>query len=195
MLVGLGFLSVASGLKAQGTPATPPASPSRFPNVTLRTHEGRSVRFYDDLLKGKIVLINFMYAQCTGICPGMTANLGRVQAALGDRVGRDVFLYSFTLQPQHDTPEVLAEYARAHHVGPGWLFITGAPPDMEMLRRRLGFFDSDPLLDADKSEHIGLVRIGNEPLDRWLAEPALSKPELIVESVHWVEGAPSRLAG
>ena len=37
----------------------------RFPNVVLKTHEGRNVRFYDDLLKGKIVLINFMYASCT----------------------------------------------------------------------------------------------------------------------------------
>src|SRR5262245_54554797 len=60
-----------------------------FPNVVLRTHEDREVRFYDDLLKNKIVVINFMYATCERICPLVTANLVQVQKLLGDRVGRD----------------------------------------------------------------------------------------------------------
>jgi protein SCO1 len=166
------------------------APPSRFPNFLLRAHDGRTVRFYDDLIKGRTVVINFMYAECTGICPGMTANLLKVQAALGERVGRDVFMYSFTLEPEHDTPEVLRAYAESHHVKPGWLFLTGAKADMETLRRRLGFVDSDPVLDADRSEHIGLVRIGNEAIDRWSACPALGRPEQIVETIRWMQ--PSR---
>ena len=76
-----------------------------FPNVTLTTHEGKKVRFYDDLIKDKIVLINFMYVKCEGICPGTTANLLKVQKMLGDRVGRDIFMYSITLKPEEDTPE------------------------------------------------------------------------------------------
>src|SRR5215510_2083471 len=67
-----------------------------FPNVALTTHEGRKVRFYDDLIKDKIVTINFMYADCDGVCPGITANLARVQKLLGDRVGRDIFMLSCT---------------------------------------------------------------------------------------------------
>jgi len=63
-----------------------------FPNVTVVTHEGRKARFYDDLIKDKIVTINFMYADCEGICPGITANLVKVQKVLGDRVGRDIFI-------------------------------------------------------------------------------------------------------
>ena len=91
-----------------------------FPNLVLMTHEGRQVRFYDDLIKDKIVTINFMYTQCEdGRCPVTTANLVRVQKLLGSRVGRDIFMYSFTLAPEHDTPTVLKRYAKAYGVGPG----------------------------------------------------------------------------
>ena len=165
-----------------------------FPNVLLRTHEDRTVRFYDDLMRGKIVIVNFMYVRCEGICPGTTANLVKVQEALGERVGRDVFMYSFTLKPDQDTPADLREYAERHGVGPGWLFLTGRPDDIELLRRRLGFVDPDPVVDADKSQHIGLVRIGNEALDRWAACPALGNPEQIVRTVQWMQARSRVLA-
>jgi protein SCO1 len=154
-----------------------------FPNVVLTTHQGKTVRFYDDLIKGKTVLINFMYGRCRGRCPTTTANLARVQAALGDRVGRDVFMYSITLKPEEDKPEDLRRYAEAHDVKPGWLFLTGKPGDIELLRRKLGFVDSDPLIDADRSNHIGIIRYGNEPYKRWAACPALSSPAQIVRSI------------
>src|SRR5829696_490826 len=102
-----------------------------FPNVQLTTHEGKKVRFYDDLIKDKIVVINFMYAKCEGICPGITTNLVKVQRLLGSRVGKDIFMYSLTLKPEQDTPEALAEYARMHKVGPGWQYLTGSPADLE----------------------------------------------------------------
>ena len=75
------------------------ARASAFPNVTLYTHEGKAVKFYDDLIHGKVVAINMMYAECEGICPIATSNLVRVQELLGDRVGRDLFMYSLTLSP------------------------------------------------------------------------------------------------
>src|SRR6185295_2768145 len=84
-----------------------------FPNVTLTTHEGKRVKFYDDLLKDKIVIINFMYIRCQGTCPGTTANLLKVQKLLGDRVGKDIFMYSITLKPEEDTPKDLNAYAKA----------------------------------------------------------------------------------
>jgi protein SCO1/2 len=158
-----------------------------FPDVTLTTHEGRRVRFYDDLIKDKIVTINFMYADCGGVCPGITMNLVKVQNALGDRVGRDIFMYSFTLKPAHDTPAVLKAYAEMHGVKPGWSFVTGSPRDMELLRVKLGFVDPDPKIDKDKSQHIGNVRYGNEALQLWAACPGLANPEWIVESIGYVD--------
>src|SRR4026209_1555209 len=75
-----------------------------FPNFELTTHEGKKVHFYDDLIKDKIVVINFMYANCQGVCMPVTMNLKKVQNLLGDRVGRDIFMYSITLKPEEDTP-------------------------------------------------------------------------------------------
>ena len=100
---------------------------NRFLNVALTTHEGRQVRFYDDLIKGKTVLLNIFYTVCTAeaICPLGTANLVAVQEILGPRVGRDVFMYSITLDPANDTPQVLKSYAKAFGVKPGWTFLTG----------------------------------------------------------------------
>ena len=158
-----------------------------FPNLILTNHEGKKFRLYDDLIKDKIVLINVMYAKCEGVCPGITMNLRTVQKMLGNRVGRDIFMLSFTLKPEHDTPEVLNEYVKMHKIGPGWQFLTGDPKDMELLRRKLGFTNPDPLLDQDVAQHIGNVRYGNEPLQQWGACPGLAKASFIVESVGWVD--------
>jgi protein SCO1 len=163
-----------------------------FPDVTLVTHEGRKVRFYEDLVRGKIVTFNFFYATCDGVCPGITANLLRVQKLLGSRVGSDIFLYSITLKPKVDTAEVLAQYARDHHAGPGWLFLTGHPGDVERVRKGLGFADIDPALDTDKTQHIGMLRYGNEPLTIWAACPGLSSPEALAHSILGLDKRRSR---
>jgi protein SCO1 len=125
-----------------------------------------------------------MYAKCEGICMPITMNLVKVQRLLGDRLGRDIFMYSITLKPEQDTPRALMHYAHMHRVGRGWLFLTGVPSDLELLRRKLGFVDPDPARDRDKSNHIGNIRYGNEQLMLWAACPALVKPASIVESIH-----------
>ena len=157
-----------------------------FPNVPLRTHEDKTVRFYDDLIKGKVVTINFMYGHCERLCPRITSNLVQVQKLLVPRVGRDIFMYSITLKPEQDTPRALKEYARMHGAGPGWLFLTGNPDDVELLRRKLGFTDPDPAVDADKENHIGNLRYGNEALQLWGACPGLATPTSIAKSISWV---------
>jgi protein SCO1/2 len=176
-----------SKLSSRETSARDRIRERHFPNVVLTTHEGKKVRFYDDLIKDKIVVINFMYVKCEGVCTGITANLVRLQKLLGDRLGRDIFMYSFTLKPEQDSPEVLRRYAEAYHAKKGWTFLTGTPEDMELLRRKLGFTDPDPKLDADKSNHIGNVRYGNEPLQLWGSCPGLSKATWMAESISWVD--------
>jgi protein SCO1 len=158
-----------------------------FPDVLLTDQDGKPVRFYRDLIRGKTVIINFIYTHCDGICPGTTTNLVKVQQALGARVGRDVFMYSLTLDPARDTPAVLKAYAEAYGVKPGWQFLTGAPADLERLRRRLGLVDLDPKVDRVRSQHLGMVIVGNEALDRWCAEPSLGNPRQIVTAVGWMK--------
>jgi len=157
-----------------------------FPNLMLRTQDNKKVRFYDDLIKDKVVTINFFYAKCDDVCPIVTSNLVKVQELLGDQVGRQVFMYSFSLKPAEDTPRAMKEYAKMHGVKPGWTFLTGRPEDLELLRRRLGFTTPDPRVDRDVTNHIGNIRYGNEPLMLWGATPGMARPEWIAESIEWM---------
>jgi protein SCO1/2 len=110
-----------------------------------------------------------------------------VQNLLGNRVGKDIFFYSFSLKPKEDTVSALAHYAEMHKVKPGWLFLTGSPDDMELLRRKLGFVDPDPEVDKDTSNHIGVLKYGNEPLQRWGGCPGMQAPDAIAEAISWVD--------
>ncbi|MGB5307338.1 MAG: SCO family protein, partial [Arenicellales bacterium] len=105
-----------------------------FPNVTLTTHEGKEVRFFDDVIKDKVVAINFIYTHCPDTCPLETAQLVRVQNILGDRMGKDVFFYSISIDPERDTPEVLREYRE--RFGAEWTFLTGNKEDIIQLRQK-----------------------------------------------------------
>jgi protein SCO1 len=158
-----------------------------FPNFELTTHEGKKVRFYDDLIKDKIVVINFMYANCQGICMPITMNLKRVQSLLGDRVGKEIFFYSITLKPKEDSFEVLKRYVRAHKIKPGWTFLTGQPDEIDALRRKLGFKDAKAKLDKDLTNHTGMVRYGNEPRQWWAMFPGKANAPWIVESILWMQ--------
>jgi protein SCO1 len=123
-----------------------------------------------------------MFTTCGSGCPLTTANLAQVRKALMDS-GRDVTFLSISLDPEHDTPEVLRAYARAYGIGPGWHFLTGERADIERLRRKLGAYDLDPQIDADLRQHVGLVILGNEPVGRWITLPALSKPVRIRQAI------------
>ncbi len=95
-----------------------------FPNVTLQTQDGKHVRFYDDLVKDKIVTINFFFSNCDEVCPLVTANLVKVQKLLGDLVGRDIFMNSITLKPEEDSPATIKKYMRTFNAKPeGWTFL------------------------------------------------------------------------
>jgi protein SCO1/2 len=154
-----------------------------FPNYTLTTHENKQVKFYDDLMAGQTVMVNFMYTNCEATCPLSTMNLKKVYKALGEKVGGDVKMLSFSIKPEQDTPEKLAQYVADHKIGKGWTFLTGKPEEIEILRRKLGFFDPDPSQDVLKGTHIGILRVGNERLDRWAACPILQSPESIVKTL------------
>src|ERR671927_368199 len=93
------------------------ASPAQkyFTDVELLNQNGEKVRFYTDVLKGKTVVVNAFFTTCTSVCPPMNRNLERVQEALGDRLGRDVFLVSVSVDPETDTPTRLKEYSKKFH--------------------------------------------------------------------------------
>jgi protein SCO1/2 len=181
----------ATAAAREFAPETPASARARIqqqhlPNIPLVTHEGREVRFYDDLIKDKVVTLNFFYAICADVCPAVTANLVEVQKLLGDQVGRKIFMYSFTLRPEADTVEAIQYYRDSFGAGPGWTFLTGKPDDMEKLRRAIGFTNPNPAIDKDTTQHIGNVRYGNEPLMLWAACPGMANASYIAESISWV---------
>jgi len=157
-----------------------------LPNVPLVSHEGKVVQFYDDLLKDKIVSINFFYAKCDEICPLVSANLAKVQKLLGDQVGKQFFMYSITLKPEEDSVDVVRNYRESWHAGPGWTFFTGKPADIEKIRKGIGFTYPEPAVDKDKTQHIGNIRYGNEALMLWAACPGMAHAPWIVESFNWM---------
>lgn len=182
-LSGAGAVASAALATGRAAPSRPGPRAGYFPNTLVQTHDGRKLRFYDDLVRGKVVAFNMMYTACAGICPGNTANLKLVQEALSDQLGKHVFMYSMTLRPDIDTPQALNDYVKRYAIPPGWTFLTGKPEEMDVIRRKLGFYNDDPVLDADLNRHTGMVRIGNEALDRWSMSPALSSPKQIARAI------------
>jgi protein SCO1 len=146
---------------------------SHFPNIELITQDGKKVHFYDDLIKGKIVAIDLIYTTCHYACPLETARMVQVQKKLGSRVGSDIFFYSISIDPEHDTPQVLKAYMEKFNVGPGWTFLTGKKQDIDFLSKRLGLY-SDPSINADG--HLPHLLIGNETTGTWIRGSALDNP-------------------
>ena len=166
-----------------------------FPNVILTTQDGKKVHFYDDVLKGKSVVIDMIYTSCGFACPLETARLVQVQKMLGDRVGKDIFFYSITIDPEHDTPKVLKAYAEKYHVGPGWTFLTGKKSDIELLGKKLGLWNSEP--DPNNPDgHTPSVLIGNEPGGQWMRNAATDNPRFLANMIgNWLNGWSASKAG
>lgn len=167
---------------ATGSKKTPKLS-NRFSNHPLRTQSGQDVNFYTDLVKDRITIVNFFYTHCQGICLPTTANLLLVHQRLGARVGKEILFLSLTLEPERDTPAKLHQYASLFGNPHGWLFLTGKYEHLEELRYQLGAYDLDPIIDADKEQHTGLVIFGNDRSNRWAALPALMDADGLARSI------------
>jgi protein SCO1/2 len=157
-------------------------SPSQkyFTDVMLINQNGEKLRFYSDLLKGKVVIINTFFATCQGSCLPMNRNLEKVQQALGDHVGRDVFILSISVDPLVDTPPKLKEYAKKLNARPGWNFLTGDKENVEFALKKLGQFVDD------KQDHLNIFIIGNERTGLWKKAFGLAQSDELVKVVESV---------
>jgi len=162
-----------------------------IPNVIVHTHNNRRAWFYDDLIAGKTVLLHCIGAHDVEHSAGL-ATLARVQALLGDKMGRSVFIYSIAA-PGFET-DVLRSLASRYGAGDGWMFLTADAAAVNLLQQRL-FIHS-----GGQDCSMTLLRYGNEAVGLWGGTPITAGPELIVERLSWItprespEG-PSRRAG
>ena len=183
-----GFVLAVVGALILSAPASAaskkghPWGENYFPNVPLITHEGKEVRFYDDLIKGKVVAINFIFTSCPSVCPAETAKLRQVQEVLGDRVGDDVFMYSISIDPETDTPEVLKAYREKFNIEPGWTFLTGKEEDITLLRKKLGLYIRE-IQGGDEIDHNVSLILGNEPSGRWLKRSPYDNPRILASVI------------
>jgi len=160
---------------------------SKFTNAVLRTQDNKEVKFYDDLIRGKQVVINMMYAECHGACPLVTTVLKRTYRDLKDRMGKDLFFYSISVKPQDDTPAALKHYAEMRKADlPGWYFLTGDAYDIETIRFRL-FNMGHPGIDLDFAMHSGTLRIVNDATNYWGHAGAFASQGNIMQRIAWAD--------
>ena len=174
----VGVLMLACGLLIRvSSAASTRWGADYFPDVPLITQDGKVVHFYSDLLKDKIVAIDLIYTHCQDACPLETARIAQVQRMLGDRVGKEIFFYSISIDPEHDTPEELKAYAEKFHAQPGWLFLTGKKEDIQLIGKKLGL-NSDRTLRS-RDGHTPDLMIGNVPAGQWMRNSATDNPRFL----------------
>jgi len=167
--------SLAAVEKAASTERS--AAEKYFSDVELINQDGEKVRFYSDVLKNKVVVINTFFTTCTSICPPMNRNFEKIQEALGDRLGKDVFLVSISVDPETDTPPRLKDYGRRFHARPGWMFLTGKKENLDWALYKLGQYVET------KDDHTSIFIIGNEPKGLWKKAFGLAKPDELIRIV------------
>lgn len=170
--------------RSAGEAIDPQASLANLPDIELLDQDGRKVKFYSDLVKGKTVAINFIFTTCTTICPPLGATFARVQRDLGERTGRDVHFISVSVDPVTDTPERLKAWGTKFKAGAGWTFVTGEKAAVDNLLKALG------ASTANREDHTPSIIIGNDARANWTRTYGLAKPSQIVKIIDEVSGVP-----
>jgi protein SCO1 len=160
-------------------PPVGPVSPAHkyFTDVEVVDQEGRPHRLYSDLLQGKTVVIAAFFTRCTGACPVLGERFAALQGWLGDRLGKDVYLLSFSVDPQNDTPARLKQYAERLGARPGWFFLTGKKENVDWALYKLGAYVEQ------KEAHSNLLIIGNEATGLWKKVFGLAQSEDLIRSL------------
>jgi protein SCO1/2 len=171
-LLCLALLAALPALAQEGNGAA-----HYFQNLRLIDQDGHSIDLYNDLMKGKVVVINSFFAECHGSCPAMAKTMQSVQERLGDRLGRDVFLISITVDPHNDTPAVLRKYSAEWKARPGWSFLTGSPEQVAAALKKLGQYVEQ------RESHNNIILVGNDRTGLWKKVFGLAKADDVYASV------------
>ena len=168
-------LLVVSVLAPATAAAQTPWGKDYFPNVTLTTQDNKKVKFYDDVLKGKVLVVNFIFTKCGDVCPLDTAQLKKVSQLLGDKMGKSVFFYSISVDPKNDTPAALTEFKNKYEIGKGWTFLTGSVDDISLIQRKFGL---EPAGNTP-TEHSTTILLANEATGQWIKRSPYENPQML----------------
>lgn len=148
-----------------------------IPDKWMIDHNGKQVRFYSDLIKGKVVVVNFFFTRCSDVCPMQGKSLSRLKDRLGERLGHDVFFVSISKDPENDTPEELAKWGKRYGVNTGWTLVTG---ETEVIRKILWDFVGE---EIGQAMHESTVLIGNDKTGVWTTTDGLLYPEDLIKYI------------
>jgi protein SCO1 len=186
LCVGAIFSSAAGQAVKMSAPAASArqgedsAAQRYFTDTVLLNQNGENVRFYSDLLKNRIVVINTFFTECVSVCPLLNRNMQAIQDWLGDRLGRDVLLLSISVDPATDTPPRIKEYAQRFHAKPGWVFLTGKKENVELVLQKLG-----QRVEA-RDDHSTIFIIGNDRTHLWKKAMGAAKSDQLIPIVESV---------
>lgn len=152
----------------------------QFPDLLLRDHEGRKVRFYSDLIKDKVVVLSFFYTSCAYTCSMQGKTFSTLQSLLGDRLGKSVFLISVTTDPGKDTPAQLKAWGKRYHLQPGWTLVTG---DVAEMNKLLLPFTGNP---AGQGMHLPSTFIANDKTGIWTSATGIFAAEDVLNALNAV---------
>ena len=177
---GLAQATAAAGSAGETLQAGVSPAHKYFTDVPLIDQDGKELRLYSDLMKDKVVIINSMFTSCNSVCPPMTLNLQRIQEWLGDRLGKDVVILSFSVDPATDTPQTLKAFAQKYQARPGWHFLTGKKENLELAIRKFGLY-------ADvREDHYTVMLIGNDRTNLWKKALGMARAGALIEIVESV---------
>jgi len=168
----LAFVSTAN----EGGEFTP-----HIPDVTVVDQDGHRRRFYTDLVKDKVVAIEFIFTRCTTICPPLGATFSKLQRSFGPEMGKTVFLISVSVDPSNDTPERLREWGKQFNAGPGWTLVTGEPNELRRLQQSFGTDTTAP------QEHSPIVVVGNDKKSVWKKVYGLGSASALIKTIQEVK--------
>lgn len=178
LALALGALSLPAEAGREGRTAED--ARKYFTDTKLINQDGKVMRFYSDLLQGRSIVIDTFFTTCTGVCPLLNQRMARIQSWLGDRLGKDVVLVSISVDPEHDTPPRLLQYAQRFKARPGWYFLTGPKPNVDIVLRKLGHLVSGP------DDHNTILLVGNDRTELWKKAQGVAASDDVIKVVQSV---------
>lgn len=170
-------VSAHSEHAAAAAKAAPESVRLHLPDAALLDRDGRKVRLNSDVLQDRIVVMDFVYTSCTTVCPVVSAILSRVQAALGERVGKEVRLVSLSIDPLRDTPARLKRYAAMHGAGAGWTWLTGTPQAVNDVLKGAGTYT------PNFEDHPTVIMVGDARTGQWSRYYGFVDPQALLARV------------
>jgi cytochrome oxidase Cu insertion factor (SCO1/SenC/PrrC family) len=179
---GLAFAAEESPAKTEPAPAAAPAKSAApapdeekarnyFTDLPTVNQDGKTMRFYSDVLKDQVVLISFIFTNCQDACPLITRKLVEAREALGEDLRDKVRFISLSVDPERDTPEAMKAFAKKNQADfPNWYFLTGDKQNLEFIVKRLGQYTDE--VEA----HTTLTIAGNVKAAHWKKIPPMVPP-------------------